>query len=74
MSCGNSTAEPSPAAATLADLVSDERYTSRVSQVAERIASAADQAELHRLLRAGVAALGAERAAFVSFEKDRSEL
>jgi DNA-binding NarL/FixJ family response regulator len=63
-----------PVATTLADLVSDEGYTSRVSRIVERIPSAADQAELHRLLRAGVAALGAERAAFVSFEKERSEL
>lgn len=54
--------------------MSDERYAARVSEIAERIASAADQAELHRLLRAGIAALGAERGAFVSFEKDRSEL
>lgn len=40
----------------------------------ERIATAADQVELHRLLRHGVAALGAERAAFVSFERENSEL
>jgi DNA-binding NarL/FixJ family response regulator len=73
-SSGNSTPEPSTAVGTLADRVSDERYAARVSEVAERVATAADQAELHRLLRAGVAALGAERAAFVSFEKDRSEL
>jgi DNA-binding NarL/FixJ family response regulator len=59
---------------TLADRVGDHQYATRVSQIAERIASAADQAEVHRLMRAGVAALGAERAAFVSFEKDRSEL
>lgn len=58
----------------LAARVGDERYAARVSEIAERIAAAADQADLHRLLRAGVAALGAERAAFVSFEKDRSEV
>lgn len=74
MNCGSWTAErPAPAIA-LADLVNDERYTARVSGIAERIASAPDQAELHRLLRAGTAALGAERAAFVSFEKDKAEL
>jgi DNA-binding NarL/FixJ family response regulator len=74
MSCGSSTAEPPPTSASLADLVSDAGYTGRVSSIVERIAAAADQAELHRLLRAGVAALGAERAAFVTFEKERSEL
>lgn len=74
MSCGSSTAEGSAPAVTLANLVGDERYAARVSDIAERIASAADQAELHRLLRAGVAALGAERAAFVSFEREKSEL
>ena len=71
---GGSTAEPRAPVGTLADRLADDRYAARVSEIAERIASAADQAELHRLLRAGVAALGAERAAFVSFEKDKSEL
>ena len=55
-------------------MVGDERYAARVSEVVERISAAADQAELHRLLRRGVAALGAERAAFVSFERENSEL
>lgn len=71
---GSSTTESLVPAATLADRVSDARYTVRVSEIAERIASAGDQTELHRLLRAGVAVLGAERAAFVSFEKDKSTL
>jgi DNA-binding NarL/FixJ family response regulator len=67
-------ADPLAEVPALATLVGDERYAARVSEIAERVATAADQAELHRLMRAGVAALGAERAAFVSFEKDRSEL
>lgn len=74
LSFGSQTAEVAVRAGTLADRVRDDRYASRATEIAERIASAADQAELHRLLRAGVAALSAERAAFVSFEKDKSEL
>jgi DNA-binding CsgD family transcriptional regulator len=67
-------AEQSVSVGVLANRVSDERYAARVSEIAERVARAADQSELHSLLRAGVAALGAERAAFVSFEKDGSVL
>lgn len=71
---GRSTPEQAVPVGTLAGLVSDDRYAARVTEIVERIVSAADQAELQRLLRAGVAALGAERAAFVSFERDKSEL
>lgn len=58
----------------LVDLVAEEGYAARVSKVVERVASAANPTEVHHLLRAGVAALGAERGALVTFEKDRSEL
>ena len=72
---GSSTLEqPALPGSALAGCVGDERYAARVSKVAERMPNAADQAELHGLLRAGIAALGAERGAFVSFEREKSEL
>lgn len=74
MSCGARKSDALASIGALASCVNDERYAARVSEIAERIAGAADQLELHQLLRAGVAALGAERAAFVTFEKERSEL
>lgn len=54
----------------LLERVSDEHYAARVAAIAARIASAPDQPALHLLFREGVAALGAERAAFVSFIRD----
>lgn len=59
---------------TLAEHVNDDRYPTRVSEVVEQIAGAPDGASVHRLLRRGVAALGAERAAFVTFVRGDSEL
>jgi DNA-binding CsgD family transcriptional regulator len=50
--------------------VCDGHYAARVAAIAARIASAPDQAAVHALFREGVAALGAERAAFVSFVRD----
>lgn len=63
--------EAAPAARDLLLVrVSDEHYATRVASIAARIASAPDQAAVHALFREGVAALGAERAAFVSFVRD----
>jgi DNA-binding NarL/FixJ family response regulator len=45
-----------------------------VSEVVEQIDGAPDEATLHCLLRRCVAALGAERAAFVTFVRGESEL
>lgn len=57
-------------AGTLLACVSDDRYATRVAAISARIASAPDQPSVHALFREGVAALGAERAAFVSFIRD----
>lgn len=59
---------------TLAEHVGDNQYSMRVSDVVEQIAAAPDPASVHHLLRRGVAALGAERAAFVTFVGGGSEL
>jgi Autoinducer binding domain len=73
--CGGTTAEsPVSTSADTADRllerVSDEQYAGRVAAIAARIAAAPDQASLHLLFHQGVQALGAERAAFVSFIRD----
>jgi DNA-binding CsgD family transcriptional regulator len=73
-SSGRSTPEGAAPARSLADHVGDDRYVLRVSEVVEQIDAAPDEAGLHRLLRQGVAALGAERAAFVTFVRGESEL
>jgi DNA-binding CsgD family transcriptional regulator/AcrR family transcriptional regulator len=54
--------------------VSDSRYAARVAAIAACIPAAADQPAVHALFREGVAALGAERAAFVSFVRDDTTL
>ncbi len=74
MNSGGTTDDGTLAASTLAERVSNHRYATLVSEIAERIASATEQADVLRLMREGVAALGAERAVFASFEKDKSEL
>ena len=73
-SCGPPFVETPSGERTLADHVGDSHYSTRVSEIVERIAAAPDQPSVHRLLREGVAALGAERAAFVSFVRGESEL
>lgn len=50
--------------------VSDEHYAAGVAAIAARISAAPDQPAVHALFREGVAALGAERATFVSFIRD----
>lgn len=58
----------------LAETVAAGDYTARIADVAERIASAHDQATALALLREGVNALGAENAVFVSFIRDNADL
>ena len=58
----------------LSDIVSAGDYASRVASVVERIAGAKDQATALALLSAGVMALGAENAVFVSFVRDHADL
>jgi DNA-binding CsgD family transcriptional regulator len=72
-SCGKSLLELG-ATRTLAQHVGSDQYSNRVSEVVEQIAGTTDPAGVQRLLRQGVAALGAERAAFVSFVHGPSAL
>jgi DNA-binding CsgD family transcriptional regulator len=63
-----------PETPTLCAIVSSPGYAERVSSAAERIATAPDPAEAHRLLVEGVAVLGARNALFVSFVRDRQDI
>jgi DNA-binding NarL/FixJ family response regulator len=58
----------------LLDRVQGERYVARLVDIAARIGAAPDQPAVHALFREGVAALGAECAAFVSFVRDDAAL
>jgi DNA-binding NarL/FixJ family response regulator len=66
----NCSGPASPESDRLLARVQDGRYTANVASIAARIAAAPDQPSVHALFRQGVAALGAERAAFVSFVRD----
>lgn len=64
------TATKNPDLPNLSELVLRPDYSQRVGAMAEKIAEAADQAELLALLRKSTRVLGAESAAFVSFVRD----
>jgi DNA-binding CsgD family transcriptional regulator len=55
-------------------LVADEHYAQRVLDIAAQITEALDQPTVLTLLRQGVAALGAERAVFISFVRQETEV
>jgi len=57
-------------AVRLARLTADSRYSARVTEVVQRVACAADEAQALELLREATWRLGADAAAFVSFVRD----
>ena len=54
--------------------MADEHYAQRVLDITARIPETLDQPTVLSLLREGVAALGAERAVFISFVRQETEL
>ena len=61
---------PAPTADALRERLRQTEYAARVASIAARLTDTPDQPTAHSLFRAGVSALGAERAAFISFVRD----